>query len=82
MMFQVPAFVQQEIFPLSKEQEKALETLYVIRLTCGKYQFPVKLFVFFNIVLVNVIILWQSFLPHRKMKHHKEKLVSMWKGHY
>ena len=48
MMFQVPSFVQHQIFPLSKEQEKALETLYVIRLTCGKYQFLVKLFVFFQ----------------------------------
>ena len=46
LMFQVPSFVQQEIFPLSGEQEKALAAMGVIRLTCGKYQFRVKLFVF------------------------------------
>ena len=39
-MFQVPSLVQQEIFPLSKEQEKTLAALGVIKLTCGKYQFP------------------------------------------
>ena len=46
LMFQVPAFVQQEIFPLSNEQEKALLAVGVIRLTCGKYQFRVRLPVF------------------------------------
>ena len=39
MMFQVPSFVQQEIFPLSEKQEKALKAVDVIKLTCGKYQF-------------------------------------------
>ena len=42
LMFQVPSFVQQEIFPLSKEQEGALSVLHVTRLTCGKYQFKVR----------------------------------------
>ena len=37
--FQVPLFVQQEIFPLSREQEKALAAEGVISLTCGKYHF-------------------------------------------
>ena len=37
--FQVPSFVQQEIFPLSREQENALETESIIKLTCGEYQF-------------------------------------------
>ena len=45
LMFQVPAFVQQEIFPLSREQERTLVTEGVIRLMCGEYQFLVKLFV-------------------------------------
>ena len=40
LTFQVPSFVQQEIFPLSREQEKALEAEGVVRLTCGEYQFP------------------------------------------
>ena len=41
LMFQVPSFVEQEIFPLSSEQEKALADLGVIRLTCGDYHFRV-----------------------------------------
>ena len=40
--FQVPSFVQREIFPLSREQEKALLVEGVIRLTCVDYQFLVK----------------------------------------
>ena len=42
LIFQVPSFVQQEIFPLSSEQESALAAEGVIRLTCGDYQFAVK----------------------------------------
>ena len=42
-ILQVPSFVQQEIFPLSREQEKALLVEGVIRLTCVNYQFLVKL---------------------------------------
>ena len=45
LMFQVPAFVQQDIFPLSREQDRALAVIGVIRLTCGEYQFLVKLLV-------------------------------------
>ena len=40
LTFQVPSFVQQEIFPLSTEQEVALVKEGVIKFTCGKYQFP------------------------------------------
>ena len=43
LRFQIPSFVQQEVFPLSREQEIALEDEDVIKLTCGEYQFPVKL---------------------------------------
>ena len=42
LIFQVPSFVQQEIFPLSSEQERALAAEGVIRLTCGDFQFVVK----------------------------------------
>ena len=42
LIFQVPLFVQQEIFPLSSEQESALAAEGVIRLTCGDYQFGAK----------------------------------------
>ena len=44
LTFQVPLFVQQEVFPLSREQEGYLAAMGVIRLTCGEYQFLVKLF--------------------------------------
>ena len=42
LTFQVPSFVQQKIFPLSREQEMALEDEGVIKLKCGKYHFSSK----------------------------------------
>ena len=39
LTFQVPSFVQDEIFPLSSEQERVLTAECVIKLTCGEYQF-------------------------------------------
>ena len=38
-MFQIPSFMQQELFPLSSEQQTALAEEGVIKLTCGDYQF-------------------------------------------
>ena len=46
LMLQMPSFLQPRIFPLSKQQERALEAEGVIRLTCGKYQFQVNFSVF------------------------------------
>ena len=46
LMFQVPSFVQRGIFPLSGEQERTLADMGVLRLTCGEYQFLVKLLMF------------------------------------
>ena len=46
LMFQVPIFVQQEIFPLSGEQEESLAAMGVIRLICGEYQYLVRLSIF------------------------------------
>ena len=43
LTFQVPSFVQQVVFPLSKEQEKVLADMDVMELTCGEYQFLVRL---------------------------------------
>ena len=43
LTFQVPSFVQQKIFPLSREQEMALEEEGVIKLKCGKYHFLSKI---------------------------------------
>ena len=42
LMFQLPSFVQQEVFPLNREQENTLKANGVIKLTCGDYQFLVK----------------------------------------
>ena len=42
LIFQIPSSVQQEIFPLSSEQESALAAEGVIRLICGDYQFAAK----------------------------------------
>ena len=42
LTFQVPTFVQQALFPLSSEQERALAGKGVIRLMCGEYQFVPK----------------------------------------
>ena len=55
LTFQVPLFVQQEIFPLSREQERSLAAMGVIRLTCGEYQFPVNSSVQYHCI-VNMII--------------------------
>ena len=40
LLFQVPSFVGEDIFPLSIEQERSLTSVGVIRLTCGSYIFP------------------------------------------
>ena len=42
LIFQVPSFVQEEIFPLSSEQQSALAAEGVTKLTCGDYQFTAK----------------------------------------
>ena len=42
VLFQVPSFVEQKIFPLSSEQERALVAEGVIKLTCGNYEFVAK----------------------------------------
>ena len=39
LIFQLPHFVQQAIFPLSSEQEAELSSLGVVQLSCGDYQF-------------------------------------------
>ena len=39
LIFQLPSFVQQHIFPLSRKQEMTLQAKGVIKLTCREYQF-------------------------------------------
>ena len=41
LTFQVPSFVQKKIFPLSRDQERALEAKGVIEFTCEDYHFQV-----------------------------------------
>ena len=40
LIFRIPKFIQEAIFPLSSEQEAALVELGVIQLSCGDYHFP------------------------------------------
>ena len=49
-MFQVPSFMQLEIFPLSTKQENNLADMGVIRLTCGDHQFQVKFLFSLNLL--------------------------------
>ena len=42
LKFQIPSFLQQQIFPLSNKQQRALAAEGVIRLTCGDYEFSAK----------------------------------------
>ena len=39
LLFQVPSFVEEDIFPLSEEQETSLVPIGVARLTCGSYSY-------------------------------------------
>ena len=39
LLFQVPSFVEEDIFPLQVEQERSLASIGVSRLTCGRYSY-------------------------------------------
>ena len=39
LKFQIPSFVQQRVFPLSREQETTLTDMGIIMIVCGRYQF-------------------------------------------
>jgi len=43
LTFQVPSFVKEKIFPLTRKKERALAAKGVIRLTCGEYKFQVSI---------------------------------------
>ena len=45
LIFQLPWFVQKEIFPLSREQEEKLAAVHVLRVICGNYHFTVMVYV-------------------------------------
>ena len=40
LLFQIPSFVEEDLFPLSIKQERSLDLIGVARLTCGNYNFP------------------------------------------
>jgi len=66
LMFQVPKFVQQEIFPLSGEQERTLKAEGVIKLTCGVYQFPVSCFCFKIVDYINHV--WRAVVVKQRWR--------------
>ena len=45
LLFTVPSFVEEDIFPLCVEQERSLTTIEVVKLTCGRYTFPSKVII-------------------------------------
>ena len=55
LIFLIPNFVQEAIFPLSAKQETALKELGIIQLSCGDYHFPKQvhsiLIILFNSML-------------------------------
>ena len=40
LTFLIPSFIQEAIFPLSADQERAMKELSIIELWCGSYHFP------------------------------------------
>ena len=56
LIFQVPSVVQQAIFPLSSEQERALAAEGVIGLTCGDYEFAAKVCIYCAFVVCDSIV--------------------------
>lgn len=51
LVFQLPWFVQEQVFPLSKEQEEKLVELGVLIFTCGEYSFrPIVRWLFQSIL--------------------------------
>ena len=46
LTFQLPFFVQKAVFPLTKEQEKQLLVLHVLRVDCEDYHFPSEVSVY------------------------------------
>ena len=55
LLFQVPSFVEEDIFPLSVEQEKALTSVGVARLTCGSYEFPPEVAIYLAYIVLKTL---------------------------
>jgi hypothetical protein len=52
LTFQLPQFITKQIFPLSREQEKELLALNIVRVICGDYCFSAKVRYHFNYILL------------------------------
>ena len=61
LTFQVPLFVQQEIFPLSREQERSLKLKGVIRLTCCEYQFLAEVGI---VMVANLLVVFLNLVVY------------------
>ena len=84
LMFQVPYFMQQRIFPLSSEQERALVAEGVIKLTCGNYEFVAKVCKMYFIRIHGTASLTASVLQHTNMsvcscQHRESRMNLNWK---
>ena len=79
LLFQVPSFAAEDIFPLSMEQERSLASVGVTRLTCGSYRFPqppeVYLHKIKNSVISVLVFFFQALVP--QMSTQAETLKSM-----
>ena len=74
LLFQVPSFVQQEIFPLSREQEKSLAAMGIIKLTC-EMRTTISRKNLHCVLIVTGSLMCFPFFFYRKMSHHKQKMV-------
>ena len=76
LLFQVPSFVEEDIFPLSMEQERSLTFVGVIRLTCGSYRFPKLLEVCLHkiqkIFVISLLVIFFRHWCHKRL--HRLKL--------
>jgi hypothetical protein len=52
LIFQIPIFVQEDIFPLSIDQKRALAGLGVVHLSCGDYHFTNEVATYFHLVSI------------------------------
>ena len=80
LLFQVPSFVEEDVFPLSIEQERSLTSVGVTRLTCGSYSFPQPLEVCLHMVQNHTIVVTSAIVNffrhwcHRRWHRRQHRL--------
>ena len=57
LTFQLPFFVQEAVFPLSREQEEKLKALHVLRVDCGDYHFSSDVSMGSNFYILLILLL-------------------------